>query len=93
MIRVQRNPLLDFDVVDPTQDGQSVAHADDPHLLQFIVLEGDQGFADDFVFCGISPSAYILLIFAAVMSHDTGFPAAHVPIIFSPYCGNPRLLR
>ena len=41
--------MLHLNIVDVLQDGEAVSHTNNPHLLQVIVLESNQGFADNFI--------------------------------------------
>ena len=49
MVWVERDFLFHLDIVDSFQYGEPMSHAYDPHLFQVIMLESDQGFADNFV--------------------------------------------
>ena len=50
MICVKRDVLFDFGLVNTLQNGQAMAHADDAHLLQFIMFQCDQRFSHNFIF-------------------------------------------
>ena len=50
MVRIERNFLLNLDVVYPFQNSEPVPHAHDGHLLQFLMSQRHQSFADNFVF-------------------------------------------
>lgn len=50
-------PNLDF--VDTFQDRQTVTHAVDSHLLEFIVLQGDQCFPYDSIFLTVSSQHFL----------------------------------
>lgn len=50
MVRIEGNPLLDFDFIHAFQDCQSMPHTVDAHFLQLIMLEGNQGFTDNRIF-------------------------------------------
>lgn len=49
MIRFNSYLLSYFHVVDALEDGESMANADNVHLLELFVLQSDQGFPNDLV--------------------------------------------
>lgn len=51
MINIQRHLLPGLDFVDTFQDGQSMPDTVDAHFLQFFMLQRDEGFAHNSIFC------------------------------------------
>jgi hypothetical protein len=50
VVALNRNILRLFHIVDTLQNCQSMTDTSDSHALQVVVLQGNQGFANDFVF-------------------------------------------
>jgi len=50
MITFDWNVLLDLEIIDSLEDGQSMSHTRNSHLLQVIVLQSYQSLADNVVF-------------------------------------------
>lgn len=51
MINVQRHLLPGLDFVDTFQDGQSMPDTVDAHFFQFFMLQRDECFANNSIFC------------------------------------------
>lgn len=51
MVNVQRHLLPGLDFVDTFQDGQSMPDTVDAHFLQFFMLQRDECFAHNSIFC------------------------------------------
>lgn len=49
MIRFNSYLLSNFHVVDALKDGESMANAENVHLLELFVLQSDQGLPNDLV--------------------------------------------
>jgi hypothetical protein len=57
MVAFYGDVLRLLNIVDALQYGQTVADTSNSHLLEIIMLEGNQGFADDLVFCWVESSS------------------------------------
>lgn len=59
MVALNRYILFDLDIIDALENGESVADAGHPHLLEIVMLQSYQGFADDFVFFSLDQHSEI----------------------------------
>lgn len=59
MVDIKGHMLPNLDLVDTFQDRQTVTHAVDSHLLEFIVLQGDQCFPYDSIFLTASSQHFL----------------------------------
>ena len=57
MVGLDGNIMLNFDIVYPFEDGETMPDAGDAHLFQLIMLQHYENLANDVVFYGIEESA------------------------------------
>jgi hypothetical protein len=53
MVCVKGDKLLDFDFIHALQNRQSMSHTVNAHFLQLFMLQSNQGFANNRIFCAI----------------------------------------
>lgn len=82
MIRIKRNILLDFDLVNALEDGQSMADARNAHVLQILVLHFYECFPIDRLAWSVTSARVVRYIVSESFS----------PIIASAYCPMLKLL-